>query len=37
LKKVEELTLHVIEVKKEVIELQKDNQTLKSRLAQHKP
>jgi hypothetical protein len=37
LKKIEELTLHLIEVKKEVIQLQKDNQTLKERLLQQKP
>jgi hypothetical protein len=35
LKKVEELTLHLIEIKKEVVQLQKDNQTLKDKAARH--
>jgi regulator of replication initiation timing len=32
LKKVEELTLHLIEMKKEVIEIKKENEELRGRL-----
>lgn len=34
LKKVEELTLNLIEVKKEVVQLQEDNQNLKNQIKQ---